>query len=90
VEGYKDEIKTESSNSLVPLHPAIVEALLAWRQQSAYNADTDYVFASPTTGEATAEQQQRPAGLSPTRVDQGGLEAAGLARLASFLSHTVS
>jgi integrase len=50
VEGYEDETKTESSNTLVPLHPAIVEALLAWRQQSAYNADTDYVFASPTMG----------------------------------------
>ena len=30
------------------LHPAIAEALLAWRHESAYNADTDYVFASPT------------------------------------------
>ena len=76
MEGYEDEIKTESSNTLVPLHPAIVEALLAWRQQSAYNADTDYVFASPTTGEATAEQQQRPAGLSPTGVNQSGTNSA--------------
>ena len=48
VEGYEDETKTESSNARVPLHPAIVEALLAWRHESAYNADTDYVFASPT------------------------------------------
>jgi integrase len=48
VEGYEDETKTESSNTLVPLHPAIVEALLAWRQQSTFKADTDYVFASPT------------------------------------------
>jgi integrase len=47
VEGYEDETKTESSNALVPLHPAIVEALLAWRQQSQFNTDTDYVFASP-------------------------------------------
>jgi integrase len=46
---YEDETKTESSNARVPLlHPAIVEALLAWRHESAYNADTDYVFASPT------------------------------------------
>jgi integrase len=48
VEGYEDETKTESSNTLVPLYPAIVEALLAWRHESAYNEDTDYVFASPT------------------------------------------
>jgi integrase len=33
VEGYEDETKSESSNAKVPLHPAIVEALLAWRQQ---------------------------------------------------------
>jgi hypothetical protein len=48
VEGYEDETKTESCNARVPLHPVIVEALLAWRHESAYNADTDYVFASPT------------------------------------------
>jgi integrase len=47
VEGYEDETKTESSNARVPLHPAIVEALLAWRQQSTFDADHDYVFASP-------------------------------------------
>jgi integrase len=41
VEGYEDETKAESSNARVPLHPAIVEAPLAWRRQSAYNADTD-------------------------------------------------
>ena len=51
VEGYEDETKTESSNARVPLPPAIVEALLALRRQSAHNADTDYVFASPTTME---------------------------------------
>lgn len=48
VEGYEDETKSESSNAKLPLHPVIVEALLAWRQQSPFNADTDYVFASPT------------------------------------------
>jgi integrase len=48
VEGYEDDTKSESSNAKLPLHPAIVEALLAWRQQSPFNADTDYVFASPT------------------------------------------
>jgi Phage integrase family len=46
-EGYEGETKTESSNAKVPLHPTIIEALLAWRQQSSFNADDDYVFASP-------------------------------------------
>jgi len=48
VEGYEDATKSKSSNARLPLHPAIVEALLAWRQQSTFNADSDYVFASPT------------------------------------------
>jgi integrase len=47
-EGYEDETKTESSNAKVPLHPMIVEALLAWRQVTPFAADDDYVFASPT------------------------------------------
>jgi integrase len=49
VEGYEDETKTESSNALVPLHPAIVKTVLAWRQQSSFSADTDYVFAGPVS-----------------------------------------
>ena len=39
VEGYEDATKTESSNPRLLLHPAIVEALLLWRQQSSFNAD---------------------------------------------------
>jgi integrase len=76
VEGYEDDTKTESSNTLVPLHPAIVEALLAWRQQSTFKADTDYVFASPTmmgkkplNGNSVQRDYLRPesikAGLKP-------------------------
>jgi integrase len=47
VEGYVDDCKTESSNAVVPLHPEIAAALLAWRQTSPYNEDGDWVFASP-------------------------------------------
>jgi integrase len=47
VEGYEDETKTESSNAKVPLHPMIVESLLAWRQATPFAQDSDYVFASP-------------------------------------------
>jgi integrase len=70
VEGYEDDTKTESSNTLVPLHPAIVEALLAWRQQSTFKSDTDYVFASPTMSSNSVQRDYlRPesikAGLKP-------------------------
>jgi integrase len=47
VEGFEDETKTESSNAKLPLHPAIIEALLEWRRQSPFHADSDDVFASP-------------------------------------------
>jgi integrase len=47
VEGYVDDTKTSTSNSKLPLNPMIVTALLSWRQQSPFNSDTDYVFASP-------------------------------------------
>jgi hypothetical protein len=39
VEGYEDATETELSNTRLLLHPAIVEALLWWRQQSSFNAD---------------------------------------------------
>ena len=69
VEGYEDETKTESSDADVPLHSAIVEALLAWKQATPYGAEDDYVFASRQSdhdGKETAEQQHRAAGLSPS------------------------
>ena len=90
VEGYEDETKTESSNAKLPLHPAIIEALLAWRQQSPFNGSTRTTttcLQASLGWKETAEQQQRPAGLSPTRVDQGGIKAAGLARAAALVSH---
>src|SRR5580693_4132093 len=46
VEGYVDETKTASSSSKLPPHPMIVTASMAWRQQSPFQSDTDYVFAS--------------------------------------------
>ena len=43
----EDETKTESSNAKLPLDPAIVAVLQAWRQHTPFAADSDYVFASP-------------------------------------------
>ena len=37
VEGYEGATKTESSNTRLLMHPAIVEALLLWRQQSSFS-----------------------------------------------------
>jgi hypothetical protein len=89
VEGYEDETKTESLNAKLPLHPAIIDVLpLEWRRQSPFHADCDYVFASPILDRKqplNSNSVQR--GLSPTRVDQGGIKAAGLARAAPLVSH---
>jgi hypothetical protein len=44
--GYEDETKTESDNAKLPLDPALVAVLQAWRQHTPFAADSDYVFAS--------------------------------------------
>ncbi len=38
--------KTEGSMSQVVMHPALAQALIAWRQESVYAKDDDWVFAS--------------------------------------------
>ena len=38
--------KTEASKKPVPLHPAVLVALLTWRKQSHFAEDTDFLFAS--------------------------------------------
>jgi len=38
--------KTEFSNRPVPLHPAVLATLNAWREKSPYPADTDFLFPS--------------------------------------------
>ncbi len=41
------KVKTEASKKSIPLDDVLVEELLAWRQETPYAADSDYVFASP-------------------------------------------
>jgi integrase len=45
--GHQGELKTETSDSLLPLHPALAEQLVSWRANTPWNADSDWVFASP-------------------------------------------
>jgi integrase len=46
VRGRVGGVKTEVSRKLVPLHPEQLEALQAWREESPYPDDDDWVFAS--------------------------------------------
>jgi integrase len=45
VTGHENATKTESSEKPIPLDPAIATALLKWRGQTHYLADSDLVFA---------------------------------------------
>jgi len=47
VKQHVGKLKTEASEKPIPLSPLLVRDLLAWRQETPYAKDTDYVFASP-------------------------------------------
>ena len=44
--GYLKATKTEASAKSLPMHPAVKNALLEWKEQSPYRAETDFVFPS--------------------------------------------
>jgi integrase len=44
--GHLKETKTEASARSLPMHPALKNALLEWKAQSLYGAETDFVFPS--------------------------------------------
>jgi hypothetical protein len=39
-------VKTETSKNSIPLDDDLISELFAWRAETPYAADTDYVFAS--------------------------------------------
>ncbi len=64
------EGKNRISMSQVAMHPALAEAMAAWRQQTTYGLDTDWVFASkrnrgkqPRTPGCAAQDYLRPAAV---------------------------
>jgi len=68
VHGHVGPCKTESSQKPVPIHPAVGEALVNWRDHSAYHKPEDWVFASrhsagvrPYWGQAILRKYLRPA-----------------------------
>jgi hypothetical protein len=40
-------VKTEYSEALVPLDPALAEVIFEWRRKTEFCSDSDFVFASP-------------------------------------------
>ena len=68
VHGHVGPCKTESSQKPVPIHPAVGEALVNWRDHSGYHKPEDWVFASrhsagvrPYWGQAILRKYLRPA-----------------------------
>jgi len=60
VEGYTDDVKTQSSRKRLPLDAAVISALQGWKLKTQFPADGDYVFASPFRWE-----ESRCKGLKP-------------------------
>jgi integrase len=63
-------MKTKALRKPVPILPELVEALLKWRSETPYPADTDWIFASPYTkgkrpywAESAMTDHIRPAAL---------------------------
>jgi site-specific recombinase XerD len=46
VRGRFGDTKTEASRKPVPLHASVIECLDAWRRESLYNSDEDFLFPS--------------------------------------------
>ena len=46
VHNHFGDTKTEASRKPVPLHPSVVKCLAAWREESLYSAEGDFIFAS--------------------------------------------
>lgn len=49
VAGREDATKTDAREATVPLDPALAEALLRWRRQTEFVAESDWMFASPAS-----------------------------------------
>jgi len=47
VKQHVGAVKTEKSKNSIPLDDDLLDELLAWRQETLYAEDSDYIFASP-------------------------------------------
>jgi integrase len=50
VRNHFGDTKTEASHKPVPLHPSVVKCLKAWREESPYAAEADFLFPSLRRG----------------------------------------
>ena len=70
--------KNEGSMTEVVMHPALAQALLAWRRETVYHRDTDWVFASakskgktPRSAGVAGQDYLRPAAVKAGVIPDG-------------------
>ena len=68
VRKHTTNLKTRASGEAIPIPEALSQAFIEWRNQTAYRADNDWVFASPETSgrspfwfDSALKRQLRPA-----------------------------
>lgn len=87
VDGVVDDVKTKYSRVSVPLDPRLVEILLDLKRHSHFNAEEDWVFASPAQN---GRMPYRPWGVQQRRI-RPAARRAGLGDIGWHnLRHTFS
>jgi len=76
--GKLTEGKTPNSLAPVPMHPALAQYLMAWRRESLYSKDTDFLFPSyrlkgrvPRAASTCGKQYLRAAAVRAGVIDAG-------------------
>lgn len=76
--GKETSGKTEGSMTQVVMHPALAQALQAWRRESLYHRDADWVFASvrvkgktPRSASIAGQDYLRPAAVKAGVIREG-------------------
>jgi integrase len=72
VHGRVDSVKTEYSQDLMPLAPALAALILEWRESSVSRLQSEWVFPNPVTGRPYHQEQIQKRFLKPAG-DKAGL-----------------
>jgi integrase len=71
VQGRVDEVKTEYSKDYAPLDTRLAEAMQAWRSQTIFARDEDWLFPNPVTARPYHQDGLQQRILKPAGIDAG-------------------